>query len=449
MEVYFKCCKNKETQNLYCIVCFEVFHRACIEKKKSCKELGGGKLYCSLKCEKKGNSHKVELDKALEKVAVMKKDIYERDLLLQKNEDDTNEEVVRLNSVIDQLKQTIEEHNNYIKRQNRRTRDFEDEAMERDVKDHSMLKEQNSIIEALNKKIIGIRETKQSYENDLKIRNDDLKLLEVELNRMEEINRILEQENTRYSRELTELKGQTDVIHPRTKLVADTKTYNDRNHEHICVDNKEEKAVEGNKNKILILCDEVGRKVGNLLRRELGQKYIVQSIIKSGASLRYVIEDMVQLTQSFTMNDFVIIQAGFNDFLSKSYPSFKMLNTNLKQSLNNTNVIVTTVPLKVLQLNFFINKFNDKLGKYITRLDNCIKTRAILVDINDNGHILTKNMLVSKLATLIVTGRQHSNLVHIVTHTSEYSNRDETGNDKDVIESNFLEINEKTVKNNA
>ncbi|KAG5869086.1 hypothetical protein JTB14_027514 [Gonioctena quinquepunctata] len=220
---------------------------------------------------------------------------------------------------------------------------------------------------------------------------------------MEEINRsmvdsirILEQENTRYSRELTELKGQTDVIHPQTKLVADTKTYHERNHEHICVDDKEEKAVEGNKNKILILCDEGGRKVGNSLRRDLGQKYIVQSIIKSGDSLRYVIEDIVQLTQSFTMNDFVIIQAGFNDFLSKSYHSFKMLNNNLKQCLNNTNVILTTVPLKVLQLNFFINKFNDKLGKYITRLDNCIKTRAILVDINDNGHILTKNMLVSK-----------------------------------------------------
>ncbi|KAG5865947.1 hypothetical protein JTB14_029953 [Gonioctena quinquepunctata] len=101
--------------------------------------------------------------------------------------------------------------------------------MERDVKDHPMLKEQNGIIEALNKKIIGIRETKQSYENDLKIRNDELKLLEVEPIRMEEINRsmvdsirILEQENTRYSRELTEMKGQTDVIHPRTKLVADT-----------------------------------------------------------------------------------------------------------------------------------------------------------------------------------------------------------------------------------
>ncbi|KAG5879265.1 hypothetical protein JTB14_001710 [Gonioctena quinquepunctata] len=125
----------------------------------------------------------------------MKKEIYERDLLLQKNEDDTNEEVVRLNSVIDQLKQTIEENNNYIKRQNRRTRDFEDEAMERDVKDHSMLKEQNSIIEALNKKIIGIRETKQSYENDLKIRNDELKLLEVELNRMEEINRSMVDSN--------------------------------------------------------------------------------------------------------------------------------------------------------------------------------------------------------------------------------------------------------------
>ncbi|KAG5887156.1 hypothetical protein JTB14_016850 [Gonioctena quinquepunctata] len=315
----------------------------------------------------------------------MKKEIYERHLLLQKNEDDTNEEVVRLNSVIDQLKQTIEENNNYIKRQNRRTRDFEDEAMEKDVKDHSMLKEQT----ALNKKIIGIRETKQSYENDLKIRNDELKLLEVELNRMEGINRsmvdsikIFEQENTRYSRELTELKEQTDVIHPRTKLVADTKTYNGRNHEHICVDNKEKKAVEGNKNKILILCDEEGRKVGNLLRRELGQKYIVQSMIKSGASLRYVIE--------VTMNDFVIIQAGFNDFLSESHPLFKMLNNNLKQCLNNTNVILTTVPLKVLQLKFFIHKFNDKLGKYITRLDNCIKTRAILVDINDNGHILTK-----------------------------------------------------------
>ncbi|KAG5880042.1 hypothetical protein JTB14_034850 [Gonioctena quinquepunctata] len=242
--------------------------------------------------------------------------------------------------------------------------------------------------------------------------------------------RILEQENTRYSRGLTELKGQTDVIHPRKKLVADTKTYNERNHEHICVDNKEEKVVEGNKNKILILCDG-GRKVGKFLRRELGQKYIVQCIIKSGVSLRYVIEDIVHSTQSFTMNDLVIIQAGFNDFLSKSYPSFKMLNNNLKQCLNNTNVILTTIPLKVLQLNFFITKFNDKLGKYITRLDNCIKTRAISVDINDNGHILTVNMLVSELASLIVNGRQHSNLVHIVTHSSEYSNRDATGVDKD------------------
>ncbi|KAG5874960.1 hypothetical protein JTB14_002643 [Gonioctena quinquepunctata] len=96
---------------------------------------------------------------------------------------------------------------------------------------------------------------------------------------MEEINRsmvdsirILEQENTRYSRELTELKGQTDVIHPQTKLVADTKTYHERNHEHICVDNKEEKAVEGNKNKILILCDEGDDARGKLEARQKSQK---------------------------------------------------------------------------------------------------------------------------------------------------------------------------------
>ncbi|CAH1114542.1 unnamed protein product [Psylliodes chrysocephalus] len=154
MDAFFKCCKNKELNNYFCTVRFNVFQRSSIERKKYFKELGDSKIYCSEKCE---NEH------------VNDKDIH-------------------------------------IERLNKKTQDFEDEAMEMEKKkDYQKIKEQSDTIKMLNKEIIETQVRMLSHETKLMNKNNKIKCLEQELKDLDSVGRnmvnairILEEENNQY-----------------------------------------------------------------------------------------------------------------------------------------------------------------------------------------------------------------------------------------------------------
>ena len=54
----FKCCQNKTFSNFCCIVCLNIFHPSCLERKPDWKQVEGYKIFCSLQCENLGDSLK-------------------------------------------------------------------------------------------------------------------------------------------------------------------------------------------------------------------------------------------------------------------------------------------------------------------------------------------------------------------------------------------------------
>ena len=70
---------------------------------------------------------------------------------------------------------------------------------------------------------------------------------------------------------------------------------------------------ETNTKKVLVLCDEDGAYMGTGLRRIL-KDVSVQTIFKPGALFRDIIVDIIKLTKDFTLDDYVIIIGGSNDF---------------------------------------------------------------------------------------------------------------------------------------
>lgn len=125
----------------------------------------------------------------------------------------------------------------------------------------------------------------------------------------------------------------------------------------------------------------------------------VQTIIKPNACFKDVIECMVDLVKNYTINDFVIVLAGLNDFKNKKYPHFKDINNQIKHCTH-TNIILASVPFYNFEnkINNFVYKFNDKLNGYVFRLNRYAKGNIIYLELNNRkGFSITKNEIVKKI----------------------------------------------------
>ncbi|KAG5869961.1 hypothetical protein JTB14_004126 [Gonioctena quinquepunctata] len=122
--------------------------------------------------------------------------------------------------------------------------------------------------------------------------------------------------------------------------------------------------------KIIILCDEIGYGLRKSMSKFIGEEFTIETIIKPGAYFVTVIEDVVELSMKFGLNDYIIVIAGSNDFKSKKYPSFREINSRIKEC-SHMNIIFSSVPYgKQVKLNDFIYKFNVKLNEYTYKLNH-------------------------------------------------------------------------------
>ncbi|CAG9764511.1 unnamed protein product [Ceutorhynchus assimilis] len=125
---------------------------------------------------------------------------------------------------------------------------------------------------------------------------------------------------------------------------------------------------------LLILGDQNGYGLGSLIQSS-NEELTVQSIIKPNAMFADVIEDMANLSKYFTLEDFVLVLAGYNDLKNKKYSSFKSINSIFKK-LGHTNLIVLSVPYKNncdFTVNRAIFRFNYKLCLYMNRLNQFVE----------------------------------------------------------------------------
>ncbi|KAG5887072.1 hypothetical protein JTB14_018244 [Gonioctena quinquepunctata] len=102
MEHKFKCCK-KDFGNFFCIICYDIFHPSCLDRKCKYKEMGGYKMCCSQKCEQKDTDRKKVTDNLGKEINKLKKGITERDEAINQMEEDRDEKTTEFKLRIDEL----------------------------------------------------------------------------------------------------------------------------------------------------------------------------------------------------------------------------------------------------------------------------------------------------------------------------------------------------------
>lgn len=168
------------------------------------------------------------------------------------------------------------------------------------------------------------------------------------------------------------------------------------------------------KNNILILCDDQFGFVVDSIRAKFCN-YDVLSIVKPNAFFKDVISDVLNLTKSFTLDDYVILHAGYNDVQNGRAPYFGMINGLLKHCTH-TNIILTTVSYSYVKNKniHLMYKFNLQLFNYANALNRYAEGTVVCVDINDaKGLMHGRYVIIDKLLCSTQCKLKNGNLIFI------------------------------------
>ncbi|KAG5883081.1 hypothetical protein JTB14_031192 [Gonioctena quinquepunctata] len=162
--------------------------------------------------------------------------------------------------------------------------------------------------------------------------------------------------------------------------------------------------------KIFILCDELGYGLGKSISKFIGNEFSIETLIKPGAYFVDVIEDIINLSTNFGLNDYIIVLAGSNDFHAKKIPLFREINSKAKCS-SHTNIIFSSVPYgNHVELNDFIYKFNLKLNDYSHKLNHYAEGDISFFDLNNvKGSMISRKEIVKKFLNIILRKKQVKN----------------------------------------
>lgn len=168
------------------------------------------------------------------------------------------------------------------------------------------------------------------------------------------------------------------------------------------------------KKRILLLADETGRELRNILEKILGEDYTITSVLKPYASLSQIVtneKNIIALCQrEFTKKDYIIILAGTHDrnlncFRNAlDYCLKSLLNTNLLIGKMYNNQCFNVYKLNELIENRCVNMSNVRCfelsfrkNHVIDKLNTCrwIALDMILLNYRNNQHINTTKIVKS------------------------------------------------------
>lgn len=439
----FKCCKNKEFNNYCCKVCYGIFHESCLTRKKSVVVVGGHVILCSKECKEIDTTHINDIKILEESLENAKKENSIKERTFEEISKKYDIDMEEMRKCIEDLSKEIREKDSYIKRLKRNTQDFEDQVFEQEQNMNLQIKEQRDLISGL------IREKNELFHinEDLKVKleenTEQQKIIE---NQLEEFNNIkkdmistiqtLTADNDTYASEVLQLRNKlygesrynTDV---QTES-SDAKMDQEKNRksksgfetiQHVGRERQDKDYMQTHTNagvtkgnlttdnttdndnifkktrRLMILSDEYGRYLDYFIKRK-DRTVQTETIIKPGASMGNVIADIVDLTKGYTLDDYVVIIAGSNDFRLKKHINFREINSKIR-FCTNTNIIFTSVPSIYFSQNQrkLINEFNSKIADYACRLDRYAEGSIKWIDLcTKNGRII-KNIAANKIST--------------------------------------------------
>lgn len=321
----FKCC-NKDLNNYCCVSCNNIFHKSCSGRLPNLIKIDQHKIFCSKKC------------------AAM--------------EDDKNDQINILKSLVGDLKQEIETKDMHINKLKRQSQAFETDVYEIEQNYNTEISNQKVIIQNLEHQL------QETLQENLKINKE---IEDKFCNHCEKVKQDLENFKTNI-RELkllnSELRNQICTLKLEDKNNKNELEYlkklivNFEDKKVIQTQNKSATTVRSKSAQVLVLTDDYGNHLYGLIKNNIGEDFILQVISKPGANFKQVTSNIVKDVQNLTTKDFVIILAGTNDVNIKKSDIFHLIKMCM-----HTNLVICTVPLRYDQpiLNRSISFINEKL----------------------------------------------------------------------------------------
>lgn len=415
----FKCCPKKSFSSSICIFCFDVFHGSCLDRKSDIVRLGGYKILCSPSC--------------------------------QRNHQIAEEQEKNYKQMIDKLQNEITEKNHCLKRLKRNSKVFEDDVLETEQKYIDTIAEQKQRIIQLKSEVSMLNEANIELKADIRSTEARMAQLEKQVQELHDMSRsmittiqILENENRIHLDELDKVKqggndkemisaesfepengmyvndlNEANAANKETDNVIQFQLLqkNEKSHSPKKSDKGNEvptlKSLNCNIRRILILSDQHGYSLGSLIQNS-AKGLCVQSVIKPNAIFANVILNIADLTRDFTLNDYVVVLAGYNDLRDGHYPLFKNINRVLK-NLGHTNLLVVSVPSKHSDPKVInaISKFNSGLSRYINRLNQCVEGHFCFLECNLRGFPQRKKDLSKNIINILFSKPCNKNLVFV------------------------------------
>lgn len=181
-------------------------------------------------------------------------------------------------------------------------------------------------------------------------------------------------------------------LHDEFQLASNATLMDGTNTSDLCINTNQ------NMKRLLILGDDNAKHINYDLRKFLDSNiYDIRSIIKPGAVLSQVIDNIDPVVQNFTLEDHIIVIAGSNDFDVKRTPSFRFICDKLK-TWSHTNIIFTSIPyLRKNTINHQrIFKYNYKLNSFLNKFNNCTEGHTKYLEINRKTEITSLRKRISE-----------------------------------------------------
>ncbi|CAG9767026.1 unnamed protein product [Ceutorhynchus assimilis] len=428
----FKCCKNKDLKFFVCIVCTEIYHQSCVDRRNSVKVIGGHRILCSKKCEQEQDYQKASELALQQKFQESQMELQRAKEALESFHDSYVEKDQTLKKQNLELVQQLDAKESFLRREMRKSQSFHDDALESEKEYQAKISHQR---EDTPRKLQTLKEAEIVFKAEV--------LENPKLNRqMVDSMRALEAQSDFYVAEIGRLRdelkqhaiGQQPSCHSESLVSLEAHPVLEaagkkgaKYQERPNYDTADGGCRKKKQPRILILSDDNGRDLEKFLGRSPNNcEYDVLNIFKPGTPAQSVIEDINMLTVEFTFRDYVILILGSNDLAMNRKPSFGLILSALK-SCTHTNVGVLSVPHinGYASRNNKIFEVNKRLYGLICKLSGYSEGKLCFIDYNSRKGIKNSRKDVCKDISQFINSElsYNRNLIFIDTgNRNEYEN---------------------------
>ena len=149
------------------------------------------------------------------------------------------------------------------------------------------------------------------------------------------------------------------------------------------------------------------------------KEYYLFSLVQPGSNSNILKESVKETVEQLSMNDFLVISSGINDFDSDNFTSAFQNIRNYLMSITNTNILLLNIPYRFDLPNYLtVNKKILMLNKKLQKLVRLLPHTKFLNSNNDR-HLFTRHGLHrNKLGKRLITSQMVCHILAIFQHRS-------------------------------